>query len=63
MPSHSGVKQNVSARSWGEYIGTLVNAYLARGGRATAVCAGEAYVDVGTVRGYREAMNLLSLPR
>ena len=46
-----------------EYIGTLVNAYLARGGRATAVCAGEAYVDVGTVRGYREAMNLLSLPR
>ena len=46
-----------------EYIGTLVNAYLERGGRAMAVCAGEAYVDVGTVRGYREAMNLLSVPR
>jgi glucose-1-phosphate thymidylyltransferase len=45
-----------------EYIGTLVNAYLARGGRATAVRAGTAYVDVGTVRGYREAMNLLSTP-
>jgi dTDP-glucose pyrophosphorylase len=45
-----------------EYIGTLVNAYLARGGRATAVRAGTAYVDVGTVRGYREAMNLLSAP-
>jgi len=46
-----------------EYIGTLVNAYLARGGTAVAVCDGEAYVDVGTVRGYREAMNLLSVPR
>jgi dTDP-glucose pyrophosphorylase len=45
-----------------EYIGTLVNAYLARGGRATASCTGTAYVDVGTVRGYREAMNLLSTP-
>jgi glucose-1-phosphate thymidylyltransferase len=45
-----------------EYIGTLVNAYLARGGRATAVKAGTAYVDVGTVRGYRTAMNLLSTP-
>jgi len=45
-----------------EYIGTLINAYLARGGMATAVRAGTAYVDVGTVRGYREAMNLLSGP-
>ena len=44
-----------------EYIGTLVNAWLGRGGRATAVHAGTAYVDVGTVRGYREAMNLLSV--
>jgi glucose-1-phosphate thymidylyltransferase len=46
-----------------EYIGTLVNAYLARGGRAVAVCDGEAYVDVGTLRGYREAINLLSVQR
>jgi glucose-1-phosphate thymidylyltransferase len=46
-----------------EYIGTLVNAWLAAGGRARAVRAGTAYVDVGTVRGYREAMNLLSAPR
>lgn len=45
-----------------EYIGTLINAYLARGGRATAVRAGQAYVDVGTVRGYRTAINLLSSP-
>jgi glucose-1-phosphate thymidylyltransferase len=43
-----------------EYIGTLVNAYLESGGRASAVRAGSAYVDVGTVRGYRAAMNLLS---
>jgi glucose-1-phosphate thymidylyltransferase len=42
-----------------EYIGTLVNAYLEQGGRASAIRAGTAYVDVGTVRGYREAMNLL----
>jgi glucose-1-phosphate thymidylyltransferase len=45
-----------------EYVGTLVNAWLARGGRATAVKAGTAYVDVGTVQGYRQAMNLLSAP-
>ena len=45
-----------------EYFGTLVNAWLARGGTAVAVREGTAYVDVGTVRGYREAMNLLSTP-
>ena len=43
-----------------EYIGTLVNEYLARGGRARGVRSGEAYVDVGTVHGYREAIHLLS---
>jgi len=43
-----------------QYFGTLVNAWLARGGRATAVRAGEAYVDVGTLGGYREAMRLLA---
>jgi glucose-1-phosphate thymidylyltransferase len=42
-----------------EYVGTLVNAYLARGGSALAVCAGNAYVDVGTLNGYRAAMALL----
>jgi hypothetical protein len=42
-----------------EYIGTLVNAYLARGGSAQAVKSGSAYVDVGTLNGYREAMKLL----
>ncbi len=43
-----------------EYIGTLVNAWLARGGCAVGVKAGEAYVDVGTLHGYRAAIQLLS---
>lgn len=42
-----------------EYVGTLVNAWLARGGRACGIRAGEAYVDVGTLHGYREAIRLL----
>jgi glucose-1-phosphate thymidylyltransferase len=42
-----------------EYLGTLVNAWLARGGRALGVPAGEAYVDVGTLHGYREAIREL----
>ena len=42
-----------------EYFGTLVNAYLARGGTATGVRAGRDYVDVGTLHGYREAHRLL----
>jgi dTDP-glucose pyrophosphorylase len=42
-----------------EYFGTLVNAYLARGNTALGVPAGEAYVDVGTLHGYREASRLL----
>lgn len=41
------------------YVGTLINAYLARGGEAWGVSAGESYVDVGTVNGYREAIRLL----
>jgi dTDP-glucose pyrophosphorylase len=44
-----------------EYIGTLVNAYIAAGGEATGVRAGQAYVDVGTLHGYREAMQLLDM--
>src|SRR5439155_9795415 len=42
-----------------EYIGTLVNAYLAAGGSAVGIKAGRAYVDVGTLHGYRAAMSLL----
>lgn len=41
------------------YVGTLVNAWLAAGGRAKAVHEGQAYVDTGTVGGYREAIRLL----
>jgi dTDP-glucose pyrophosphorylase len=43
-----------------EYIGTLVNAWIDQGGEARGVRAGTSYVDVGTVRGYREAIMLLS---
>jgi len=43
-----------------EYLGTLVNAWLAEGGEAVGVRAGEAYVDTGTLNGYRAAMRLLS---
>jgi glucose-1-phosphate thymidylyltransferase len=42
-----------------EYVGTLVNAYLRRGGRAVGVPAGERYFDVGTVEGYRAAIDAL----
>ena len=43
-----------------EYIGTLVNAWMAAGGRAQGIRAGTSYVDVGTLNGYREAIRLLS---
>jgi glucose-1-phosphate thymidylyltransferase len=43
-----------------EYVGTLVNAWIGQGGTATAVRRGRSYVDVGTVRGYRDAVMLLS---
>ena len=46
-----------------QYMGTLINAYLAAGGRARGVRAGAAYVDVGTLHGYREAMRLLESGR
>ena len=42
-----------------EYVGTLVNAWLAGGGEAVGVRAGERYVDVGTLGGYREALRVL----
>jgi dTDP-glucose pyrophosphorylase len=42
-----------------EYVGNLVNMWLARGGTARGVRAGEAYVDVGTLHGYRQALELL----
>ncbi len=42
-----------------EYLGTLVNAWLAEGGEATGVPVGEEYVDTGTLHGYRAAIRLL----
>ena len=42
-----------------EYLGTPFNAYLADGGRVCGVRSGEAYVDVGTLHAYREAIVLL----
>jgi dTDP-glucose pyrophosphorylase len=42
-----------------EYVGTLVNAWIAAGGKSIGVRAGESYVDVGTLHGYRAAMALL----
>lgn len=39
-----------------EYIGTLVNEWIARGGEAWGVPAGTTYYDVGTMEGYLEAM-------
>lgn len=43
-----------------EYVGTLVNAYLAAGGQAHGIKAGQSYVDVGTLNGYRAALGLLA---
>jgi dTDP-glucose pyrophosphorylase len=45
-----------------EYIGTLVNEYLRRGGSARGIRAGERYFDVGTVEGYRAAIDALRQP-
>jgi glucose-1-phosphate thymidylyltransferase len=42
-----------------EYMGTLINEYLARGGKAYGYKIGQSYVDVGTLNGYREALRLL----
>src|SRR4051794_33999619 len=50
----------LARRGADEYVGTLVNAYLAAGGRAVGVKAGEAYVDIGTLNGYRSAIGLLA---
>jgi dTDP-glucose pyrophosphorylase len=45
-----------------EYVGTLVNEYVRRGGRALGIPAGERYFDVGTVDGYRAAIDALRPP-
>ncbi len=50
----------IARRGSDEYFGTLVNAYLAQGGEAFGVKGGEAYVDVGTLNGYRAAISLIA---
>ncbi len=42
-----------------QYFGTLVNAYLAQGASALGIKSGEKYVDVGTLHGYHEAVQVL----
>lgn len=42
-----------------EFLGSLLNAYLARGGAVRALRVGEAYLDVGTVTGYHAAQDFL----
>ncbi len=42
-----------------EYVGTLVNAWLAEGGEAVGVPAGASYADVGTLEGYQQVMQSL----
>lgn len=45
-----------------EYFGTLLNRHIAAGGHVLGVRGGTAYVDVGTLHGYREALQLLREP-
>jgi dTDP-glucose pyrophosphorylase len=45
-----------------EYVGTLVNAWIKRGGVVYGVAAGESYYDVGTMEGYLETMKYLTRP-
>ncbi len=42
-----------------EFFGSLVNAWIEDGGEAWGVRGGKAYVDVGTLNGYRQASQLL----
>lgn len=42
-----------------EYLGTLINEYIRQGGRVGGYRVGEAYVDTGTLNGYRDALRLL----
>jgi dTDP-glucose pyrophosphorylase len=42
-----------------EYLGHLLNAYMVAGNIVRATCAGEIYMDVGTIEGYHQALNFL----
>ena len=42
-----------------QYLGDLINAYIAAGNIVRSTCAGEIYMDVGTLEGYHQALNFL----
>jgi dTDP-glucose pyrophosphorylase len=42
-----------------EYLGTLLNAYIAAGSPVRGQRVGQTYIDVGTLEGYREAQDFL----
>ena len=42
-----------------EYLGYLLNAFIAAGNIVRSTCAGETYMDVGTLEGYHQALNYL----
>ena len=42
-----------------EYLGHLLNAYIAAGNIVRSTCSGEIYMDVGTLEGYHQALNFL----
>ena len=42
-----------------EYLGHLLNAYMAAGNVVRSTCSGEIYMDVGTLEGYHQALNFL----
>lgn len=42
-----------------EYLGHLLNAYIAAGGSVRGSAVGELYMDVGTLQGYRRALDFL----
>jgi dTDP-glucose pyrophosphorylase len=62
MPGHAflALRDLWAARgSSDEYLGQLLNAWITGGRRVVGVRAGDVYVDVGTVHGYREALAVL----
>jgi dTDP-glucose pyrophosphorylase len=42
-----------------EFLGDLLNAYIAAGNAVRGTCAGETYMDVGTLEGYHAATDFL----
>jgi glucose-1-phosphate thymidylyltransferase len=42
-----------------EYLGDLLNAFIAAGNVVKGKYAGETYMDVGTLEGYRNALDYL----